>query len=169
MATSINGTVAAAGVAAHDAAVGGNPVLAGCEANRARIAAVTEGDAVRAQADRYGRQKVVGVDLSVVAVQATASGDTDLVAAPGAGSRLKLLRVDAGNTHATAALTVGLKVASFNGGATFGKKPLPAASGQAVWNFPGGHLMLAANEKVSVNLSGAGQIEVTAYYETVAD
>ncbi len=53
---------------------------------------------------------------------------------------------------------------SLNGGSVFGKKYLPAAGGQAVWVFPDGFLQ-ATSEVVSVNLSAAGTIEVTAYYE----
>jgi hypothetical protein len=98
--------------------------------------------------------------LAVVALQATASGDTDLIAS---GTR-KLKRVEASNSHATTPLTVGLKVASLNGGATFGKKYLPAVGGMAVWVFPDGYLPITA-EVVKVNLSGVGQIEMTAYYE----
>jgi hypothetical protein len=59
---------------------------------------------------------------------------------------------------------VGIKVASLNGGATFGKKYLPAAGGQAVWVFPDGYLPVTA-EVVNINLSAGGQVEVTAYYE----
>jgi hypothetical protein len=97
---------------------------------------------------------------SVAAIQATASGDTSLIAS---GTR-KLKRVEASNSHGSTALTVGLKIASLNGGATFGKKYLPAAGGLAVWNFPGGFLQVTA-EVVNVNLSALGQVEVTAYYE----
>jgi hypothetical protein len=157
------------GKAAQDAVSSGNPVLAGAVARRARIAGVSnDGDAVSVTADRYGRQQMVGIDLTVLALQATGSGDTDIVSAPGAGSRLKLLRIEASNSHATTALTVGLKSASLNSGSVFGKKYLPAAGGLAVWNFPGGHLLCGDNEKLTVNLSAGGQVEFTAYYETIA-
>lgn len=98
--------------------------------------------------------------LSVAAIQATASGDTTLIAS---GTR-KLKRIEASNSHASTALTVGLKVPSINSGSTFGKKYLPAAGGLAVWVFPNGYLQ-ATSEAVSVNLSAAGQVEFTAYYE----
>jgi hypothetical protein len=99
--------------------------------------------------------------LSVAAIQATASGDTTLIAS---GTR-KLKRIEASNSHATVANTVGLKVPSLNGGAVFGKKYLPAAGGTAVWVFPNGFLQATA-EVVSVNLSaGSATVEVTAYYE----
>lgn len=159
----------AQGKAAHDAAVSGNPLLVGVEARRVRMTAVSaDGDAVRLAGDRYGRLTVAGVDLTAVGLQATASGDTSLVSAPGAGSRLKVLRVEASNSHATTALTAGLKSASLNSGAVFGKRYLPAAGGAAVWNFPGGHLLCGDNEAFSVNLSGAGQVEFTIFYETIA-
>lgn len=156
------------GKAATDAVASGNPVLVGGVARRARITAMSaDGDAVSMTMDRYGRAQIVGVDLTVTFLQVTASGDTDLVAAPSAGSRLKLLRIEASNSHATTALTVGLKSASIFAGAVFGKKYLPAVGGLAVWTFPNGHLMCGDAEKLVFNLSGAGQIEVTAYYETV--
>jgi hypothetical protein len=98
--------------------------------------------------------------LTVVALQVTASGDTQLLAS---GTR-KLKRIEASNSHATVALTVGIKIASLNGGATFGKKYLPAVGGLAVWVFPDGYLPVTA-EVINVNLSAAGQVEVTAYYE----
>lgn len=159
------------GKAAHDAAASGNPVLAGLEGRRARATAVSaDGDVARAAGDRYGRQAVIGVPLTIAAVDASNSGDTDVVPAAsiGAGNRCKLIRVEASNTHATTALTVGLKSASLNGGTVFGKKYLPAAGGLAVWNFPGGYLEAGDNEAIKVNLSGAGAVSVTAYFELVA-
>jgi hypothetical protein len=168
--TTITNAVTVAGGAAHDAAVSGNPLLIGVEARRARATAVSaDGDAVRLQADRYGRLKTTGIDLSIAALDASSSGDTALIAAPGASTRIKLIRVEASNTHASTALTVGLKSASLNGGTIFGKKYLPAAGGQAVWVFPNGHLMAGANEALNANLSAAGTVSFTAYYETVAD
>lgn len=98
--------------------------------------------------------------FSVTAIQATTLGDTVLLAA---GTR-KLKRVEVSNSHATTAVVVGLKVASLNAGAVFGKRYLPAAGGQAVWVFPNGFLQVTA-EAVNVNLSAAGQVEVTVYYE----
>lgn len=98
--------------------------------------------------------------FAVAAVQATASGNSQLIAT---GTR-KVKRVEASNTHATAAVTVGLQAASLNGGVVFGKKYLPAAGGQAAWVFPDGFLPITA-EVFNVNLSAAGTVEVTAYYE----
>lgn len=100
------------------------------------------------------------VAMSVTGLQVTASGDTTLVAS---GTR-KLKRVEASNSHASTALTAGLKVASLNSGAVFGKKYLPAAGGLAVWVFPDDYLQITS-EAIVANLSAAGQVEFTAYYE----
>lgn len=168
--TQASGPWSVAGAAAHDAAVSGNPVLLGGAGRRARATATdTDGDATRLVTDPYGRLTTAGIDLTAVAAQVTASGDTDLVAAPGANLRLKILRVEGSNSHATTALTAGLKSASLNSGAVFGKRFLPAAGGAGVWNFPGGHLLCGVNEKLSANLSAVGQVEYTVYYETVRD
>lgn len=167
--TSITNAVTVVGGAAHDAAVSGNPLLLGAEARRARATAVSaDGDAVRLQADRYGRLKTGGIELSVAAVDVTASGDTALIAAPGSGNRLKIHRIEASNTHATTALTASIKTATLNGGAVFGKKYLPAVGGQAVWVFPGGHLLCDDNAALNANLSAAGAVSYTVYYETIA-
>lgn len=98
--------------------------------------------------------------LTVTALQVTASGDTTLVSS---GTR-KLKRVEASNSHATTALVAGLKIASVNGGAVFGKKYLPAAGGLAVWNFLNDYIQVTS-EAIVANLSAAGQVEFTAYYE----
>lgn len=103
----------------------------------------------------------INPSLSIAVVQATASGDTTLLSS---GTR-KLRRLEASNSSSSVAVTAGLKVPSLNGGATFGKKYLPAAGGLAVWVFPQGYLQVTA-ETVSVNLSaGSAQVEFTAYYE----
>lgn len=161
--------VLARGAADDDAAASGNPLLIGGSAHRGRRTAVSaDGDAVRLSADRYGRLQMSGIDLSVAAVQATSSGDTALVAAAGSGDRIKVLRVEASNSHAATPLTVGLKTAAIFSGGVFGKRYLPALGGAAVWNFPGGHVMCGDNEALNVNLSAGGQIEMTVYYEIVA-
>lgn len=153
---------------ADDGVAAGSPLMIGGVARRARRTAVSaDADSVYASMDRYGRQQVVGVDLTVSATQVTASGDTSLVAAPGSGSRLKILRVEGSNSHATTALTAGLKSTSVNGGSVFGKKYLPAVGGMAAWTFPNGHIVCGDNEAFSANLSSAGQVEYTTYYETI--
>lgn len=121
---------------------------------------VVSSSALPTGAATSAKQDAANPSLLVAAIQATASGDTTLIAS---GTH-KLRRIEASNSSTTTALTVGLKVPSLNSGATFGKKYLPASGGLAVWVFPAGYLQVTS-EAVSVNLSAGGQIEVTAYYE----
>jgi len=130
---------------------------------------LADGGTVLPVGDRYGRQTMAGIEVTPAPVDVTNSGDTSLIAAPGAGLRIKLLRCVASNTHATTALTVGLKAASLAGGAVFGKQYLLPTGGLAVWQVPGGHFMLGVNEALFANLSAAGTVSYTAYYEVVAD
>lgn len=77
------------GMAAHDAAVSGNPVLQGLEARTTLPTAVGNGDAVRAMADDNGRQVVTPVaprDLvGMSPLSLTVSTTTTLLPAGGAG------------------------------------------------------------------------------------
>lgn len=105
----VSGTVSAsntAGVAAHDAAVSGNPVLAGCEARTADGTAVSNGDAVRAIADTLGKQVVLQGAVHDLHVRGTANYTNtpaaDLIAAAGAGVRIAVTSVLATNASATA-------------------------------------------------------------------
>jgi hypothetical protein len=86
------------GLAAHDAAVAGNPVLVGFYADNTETSPVSaDGDAVRGWADRFGRQVVVeghppdaagaGTHGPYTENQ-TASGDQELIAAPGASTSI---------------------------------------------------------------------------------
>lgn len=137
---------------------------------RARATHGAAGSSWVPQADEYGRLKTVGGgDYDAAAVQATASGDTQLIAAQGSGFRTKLIRVEASNSHATDDVVIGLKTSSINGGSVFGKRYLPAAGGAAVWQFPNGQLMGGDNAAWNVNLDAAGTVEVTAFYEVVAN
>lgn len=169
-ASSLNATVV--GAAASGATKAGNPVQVGGVFNTTQPT-VTNGQAVEAQATARGALIVApGVDgfavtnaalnpaLSVTFLQVTASGDTTLLAS---GTR-KIRRVEMSNSHATTALTAGLKVASLNSGAVFAKKYLPAAGGLGVTTFGQGYLQ-TTSETTVVNLSVAGTVEVTIYYE----
>ena len=97
--------------------------------------------------------------VTVVALQVVASGDTTLLAS---GTR-KIHRVEFSNTHASTAVVAGLKIASQNSGAVFGLKPLPV-NGQGLIQITNGYIPVTS-EAVTVNLSAAGQVEVTVYYE----
>ena len=104
------------------------------------------------------------MSLLVATVQVTASGDTALVAAPGAGKRIVPIRVEASNSHATTALIFSLKMAGINSGSVFNRNYLAAVGGRVTLDFPG-KIGGTANSALNANLSAAGQVEVTVYYK----
>lgn len=109
----VDGTVTAAGAAAHDAAVSGNPVLAGLEARTSDGTAVANGDVVRAIADTLGKAVVLQGAVHDLRVSGTANytGTTasDLVAAPGAGVRIAVTSVLVTNSHASTGTKVEIR------------------------------------------------------------
>jgi hypothetical protein len=98
------------GDVAHDAAAAGNPVLIGGRANQTEPAAVADADAVYSWMDQQGRTVVVlNFPANVAAddthgpksVTITATTNTQLLAAPGAGQSIYVTRAKASNTSAT--------------------------------------------------------------------
>lgn len=166
-ATASNLNAQAVGVAAEDAVLSGNPVRMANRASRARPTAMSaDGDVITPWCDRYGAQVVTYPFATVLAGQATGSGDTSIISAPSSGSRIRIFRVELSNSHASTALTVGLKSTSVNSGSVFGKRYLPAVGGAAV--TAGVVVICGDAEALSINLSAAGQIEWTVYYDLVA-
>lgn len=95
------------GDVAHDAAVGGNPVLQGLEARTTNPTAVADGDAVRAIADDMGRQIIAFSPRDLVVdnhVSLSVSTTLTLLAAPGAGVFRDLTMLTISNPSATPAL-----------------------------------------------------------------
>jgi hypothetical protein len=103
-------------------------------------------------------------ELTRAVVQATASGNTTLISAPGSGSALEVYRVQLSNSHATTALTAGVRFGA--SGTIFGKVYLPAAGGQGMINLIDMETLGGDNEAFIVNLSAGGQVECTAFYRT---
>lgn len=100
------GDVGASGMAAHDAAVSGNPVLAGAEARSTDGTAVASGDAVRIVADLLGRIVVSPhIPIQQQAHFETAHVSTTVAqtirAAQGAGVRQCIAQLVLSNTHAS--------------------------------------------------------------------
>jgi hypothetical protein len=107
-------TLEVVGDVAHDAAVGGNPVLIGLEARTSSGTAVASGDAVRAMADTLGKQIILPFAnpenfLSGVTAAITGTSDTSVIAAQGAGVRIYVTTVLVTNSHATVGTVVELK------------------------------------------------------------
>ncbi len=156
-----------AGGAAHGATVAGNPVLGGGEARDANGTAVTAGQAVRQALDRYGRTRVVKPKATS---QATSNGTpitattANVIAAPSAGSHLRMLRLHVANGGATATWV------SFREGAAGLKKYAVCLPQYGVISPDlGGSWELPSATSLDIVLSAAGSVEYTLDYEVVVD
>lgn len=154
------------GAAAHDAAVAENPVAVGARANANEPTAVADGDATHLWADRLGRVVALLGHPSPEApavVNATAAGDTQVIAAPGAGVSLYICKVTL-NNGATAVNAVQLQ----EGGTTTnrGGGDLAQDGGGVNLDYGSRGWKLAANTALDVNLGAAGDVwvSVTEYY-----
>lgn len=151
------------GDVAHDAAVGGNPVLNGYEARTTTdITAVAQGDAVRGQADSVGKQVVLlgSTHDRHVDGKGTFSNTTaaDIIAAAGAGLRIAVTHVLVVNGHAT----VSTKVEVRRGTTVIIQGYAAAAGGGFSQNAGGAPLFItAANEAVSArNVTTGADVDV---------
>lgn len=109
--------VAAAGDVAHDAPDTGNPVKIGAVAEATEQTAVADGDRANLMTDLNGKlvtQPYAVPERSVDGVTAaiTGTGDTAVIAAPGAGLRLYITELSISNSHATVGTLVEIKSAT---------------------------------------------------------
>ena len=165
-ATAANLNAQVVGNVANDAADSGNPVKVGGKANLNEPTAVGDADRVDAWMDRHGRLVVLGGHANPetpVNVTATASGDTAVIAAPGAGVSLHICKGSVHNSGSTP-IQVALQA---NGSATdVWAAELASDGGGSLFDFGSRGWKLAANTGLDVNLGAAGTVEVniTEYY-----
>lgn len=157
------------GDVAHGAAAAGNPVLVGGRASQSGPAAVSNDSATYAWMDQQGRRvTVLNFPANPAAddtrgpkrVNATASGDTTVLAAPTAGNSIYVTSVMVSN-QATAKNRVLLKEGA--AGAARCGGTAAADGGGFVFPFNPPWKLPAATALV-VNLGGAGDIDVTVHY-----
>ncbi|MFQ5850896.1 MAG: hypothetical protein ACE5JU_09945 [Candidatus Binatia bacterium] len=146
------------GDVAHDAIVAGNPVLIGARANLNEPAtAVAAGDATHLWADLLGRLVTVDGHSNPEApdtTNATAAGDTALLAAPGAGVSHYIQK---GSVHNGGASPV---IVQLKDGATVRwQAELAADGGGSLFDFGARGWKLAANTALNGNLSAAGSVD----------
>jgi hypothetical protein len=141
--------VTVVGKGAHDAAVSGNPILAGFEGRTTDGTAVTSGDAVRGLADTLGKQIVIlgSVHDLKVSGKANYTNNTasDLIAASGAGVKIVVTSVLVTNAHATVSTKVEIRAGTtvkIQGYAL-------AAGGGFTLSDPQGLFITSANEAVT--------------------
>lgn len=145
------------GDVAHDAAVGGNPVLNGFEARTVDGTPVAAGDAVRGSADTLGKQVVVLGATHALHLNGkgtfTNTTAADLIAAQGAGIRVVVTSILVINGHAT----IGTKVEIRRGTTVMTQGYAAAAGGGWSQNAGGKEVWItAANEAVTARCVTTG-------------
>lgn len=110
----VSGTVTAAGGAAHDAAISGNPVRVAGRARTSDYTAVANDDTADLVTDTTGKQVTLPYSIPEnftdgVTDAITGTTDTAVIAAPGAGIRLYITSILVTNSHATVGTVVELK------------------------------------------------------------
>lgn len=158
----LNAPLDITGLQAHDAAISGNdPVLIAARANANEPTAVSaDGDVTHLWADLLGRLVVtVGHPNPEppVNVNATASGNTTVIAAPGASLSLHICKASIINRDATNRL-VALQDGA--GGTVRWRGELASEGGGANIDFGSRGWKLTANTLLNVNLDAAGNVDV---------
>lgn len=161
------GSFTVVGNVAHDSGVSGNPVQIAYEARKTKGTAVTEGDVVRPTADLYGRPYFTAPQFSQASSNATpisTATDTTAVSAPSSGNHLKIWRLHAVNSSATATWVYWRSTSS-------GTRRYPMYLPQnAIASFPvDGGWHLGSAEALVITTTGAGNVEWHVDYETVID
>lgn len=156
------------GNAAHDSAVADYPVTVGGRANLNEPTAVGDGDNVYAWMDQLGRLVVVpghpNPEAPVV-VNATASGDTTVVSAPGASVSLYIVRValvNGGSAVVSAQLQEASSATNRGGG------DLAANGGGMILDYGPRGWKLTANTALQINLSATGDVWVSVLEHYIA-
>jgi hypothetical protein len=156
--TPVNGTVA------HDAADSGNPVKLGTRARSSDVGAVTENDRADLLSTLLGKlltqPYALPTNLTKGSANSTGTGDTSVIAAPGAGLRLYITSLVITNAHAT----VGTKVQLKSGATTTGYPRFYAAAAGGGWGgtLPA-PLRLGVNEALQfANVTTGADVDVSA-------
>jgi hypothetical protein len=151
----VDGTVTAGGAAAHGAAVSGNPLLLGAEARTTMPTAVTDGQAVRLQADKAGRLVVEPHSVRDLVDQGritlTDTTETTLLAQV-ASTFLDLTLLVMSNTSATG---VRVDIRDTTGGTVRHSQYLAANGGGAVIAFTVPFKQTTVNLNWTAQLSGS--------------
>lgn len=156
------------GVAAHDAAVSGSPILIASEARDTLGTAVATGDVCRQATNRYGATLVSAYPTSHASSNGTpiTATTTSVIAAPSAGSHLRILRVHISNGGSTATWVAVRDGAS---GTRHYNTYLMQGCCLSINLNASGPLDLTTATRLDIVLSAAGSVEYEIDYVTVAD
>jgi hypothetical protein len=155
------------GQVAHDSAAAGNPILIAGRGNANEPAVVsTDGDSVYLWSDLFGRMVFIDGHSSPEApinLNATASGDTTVIAAPGASVSLHICKGLINNTDSQP-IIVALRDGT--AGTIRWRMEVAANGGGARFDFGMRGWKLTANTLLAVNLASASnvQVNVEQYY-----
>jgi hypothetical protein len=142
------------GAAADDVAISGSPVPIALAARTTDRTAVGAGDAVYPTADTLGKAVVLpyatSSEMTNGALTKSSTGAADLIAAPGAGTRLYITSISASNTNATTAVRVDF----LDGATTIASFQLAKAGGGVAYTLPT-PVRLSDNTALRVDLSAA--------------
>lgn len=146
------------------------PILIGVRASLNEPADVADGQLAETWGDRKGRPVVLighANPETPVSVNATASGDTTVIAAPGAGLSLHICKGSLINGGA-AAIVAGLQESGSATSVWAGE--WGSDGGGALFDFGARCRKLTANTALQVNLPGTGnvRVNVTEYYIAAA-
>ena len=156
------------GDAAHDAAVAGNPVLIGAEARDTLGTVVATGDAVRISANRYGMLLITSIPTSHASSNGTpiTATTTSVIAAPSAGTHLRILRFHISNGGST---STWVSIRDGAAGTQYYRTFLPLNGVVSLNLNQSGPLELTSATRLDIVLSAAGSVEYTIDYLTVTD
>ena len=157
---------AVAGAAAHDAAISGNPVPIAARANLNEPSEADAGDSSYLWADLFGRLTVLTGHANPEApdqTDLTASGDTTVIAAPGAGVSLHVCK---GSIHNSGSSAIVVQLRDGTAGTVRWEAELAPNGGGSIFDFGSRGWKLTANTLLAANLSAAGTVScnVTEYY-----
>lgn len=148
------------GDVAHDAAAAGNPVLVAARANANEPTAVADADSTFLWSDLFGRLVCIlghPSPESPITINATASGNTTVIAAPGASVSLVIRK---GSIHNRASANRLVILQDGAGGTARWRAELPAEGGGSLFDFGSRGWKLTANTLLNVNLDAAGDVDV---------
>lgn len=159
-------TIEVVGDVAAGVAAAGNPVLIAARANLNEPTAVADAQSTYLWADQLGRLVVLDGHSNPEppdSGEITSSGDTTLIAAPGASLSLHIQKGSVHNAGA-AAVTVALKDGT--AGTIRWQAEIAPDGGGSVFDFGARGWKLTANTLLAGNLSAAGNVHVnvTQYY-----
>jgi hypothetical protein len=173
-ATASNLNAQVVGTAASDAPVSGNPVAVAARASNVEPTAVsTDGDVVMPWADRFGRLVFVGhhpPDTATAGAHGpynenvTASGDTELIAAPSAGQSIYVTQLYMSN-GGTAKIDAAVREGAAG---TIRWRGALAADGGGVQTEFNPPMVLPAATALTANLCAAGDVDFNVQFFVAA-